>query len=92
MTTSNSYLTPALVDTNRAARVRRARVAPTAVSVAELNVVNPFARRPLGEPLSLRERIGILAIFAVLAAIMMFAVVRADNSFCSSRIASALTR
>jgi putative exporter of polyketide antibiotics len=96
MTTSILYLTPALVDATRAARAHRARVAPTAASVAQLNVINPFARRSLGEPMSLPERIGILVILAVLAVIMVSAVVRADNSsfetFSSSRVESALTR
>ena len=43
------------------------------------DVMNPFARRPRGEHLSRRERAGLLAVFAAVAAIIGFALVRADR-------------
>ena len=46
---------------------------------ASADVVNPFARRPRGEQLSRRERAGLLAVFAAVAAIIGFALVRVDR-------------
>ena len=42
------------------------------------DVMNPFARRPRGEQLSRRERAGLLAIFAAVAALIGAALIRAE--------------
>jgi hypothetical protein len=92
MTTSNLYLTTAFVDTNRTARIGRAGLAPKAAMTDQPNVVNPFARRPLGEPMSFFERVAVLAILAVLGAFLAAVLVRADGAALERSAATQIDR
>jgi hypothetical protein len=104
MTTSNLYVPASLVSTSRSSLVNTSRSplarpapsAPKAATTVQPNVINPFARRPLGAPLPVRERVGVLAVLAVLAALIGTALVRADRASLerssSSAVEGALTR
>jgi hypothetical protein len=42
----------------------------------ETNVMNPFARRPLGLPLSRGERVGMVVMYVVVALVIAYVLVR----------------
>jgi hypothetical protein len=83
MTSTWDSPTP-MVHTARAARSGRAGSASESDAASRVNVVNPFARRPLGQPLSRLERTGIAIIFAVLTAVVGTTLVRADRAWATT--------
>jgi len=83
MTTANLYLSDFIVDREPAKTSTDGRGGDP-----QPFVMNPFARRPLGKPLSRRERLGVLLIYAFLASFLTTVVVRADRSWSQGRSAS----
>jgi hypothetical protein len=70
----------------RVARRVSERVARPMRIVDRAPALSPFARRPMDQPLSSRERLGLAAVFGALALFLAIALVRGDAVWRSYRV------